>query len=345
MGPTYEERMKQLQPLVLAPQVIPVDGSGVARLFIPLGAVLALLPFVSAGVALVAGAAVGLTLGNPFVSVTRRVSHKLLALSVVGLGAGMDLRVVARAGATGFGYTVVSIAACLVLGALLSRALKVGANLGLLISVGTAICGGSAIAAVAPVLRPKEHEVTVALATVFLLNGLALFAFPAIGHAVGLDQEHFGLWAALAIHDTSSVVGATMVYGPRALEVATTIKLARALWIVPLTIVLGFLVARRANHANEEGAVPAGKAARPWFIVGFLVAAALATFVPSLHAPGLLVSAFAKHAMSSTLFLIGAGLTRSALHAVGPRPLVHGVTLWVVIAGGSLAAIALRVIG
>src|SRR5262249_22271999 len=150
----------------------------------------------------------------------------------------MDLRVVAQAGLHGIGYTALSIAVALGLGTLLARALRVGSRTGLLISVGTAICGGSAIAAAAPALRAKEHEVTVALATVFLLNGAALFLFPAIGHAVGLDQTRFGLWAALAIHDTSSVVSASMSFGQRALEVATTVKLARALWIVPVTFAI-----------------------------------------------------------------------------------------------------------
>ena len=317
---------------------------GPAHVLIPVGAVLALLPFVSAGVALLAGAMIGLTLGNPFAGATRKVSHELLALSVVGLGAGMDLRVVARAGASGVGYTVVSIGACLLLGALLTRVLRVDSNIGLLITVGTAICGGSAIAAVSPALRPKEHEVTVALATVFLLNGIALFVFPLVGHAVGLDQDHFGLWSALAIHDTSSVVGASMAYGPRALEVATTVKLARALWIVPLTIAIGAMVARRAPRDGSGASAPS-TTAKPWFIAGFLAAAAVVTFVPALRPAGHLVSDLAKHLMSATLFLIGAGLTRAAVRAVGVRPLVHGVTLWIVVAGLSLAALVFHVIG
>jgi uncharacterized integral membrane protein (TIGR00698 family) len=317
---------------------------GPAHVLIPSGAALALLPFVSAGAALITGAAIGLTLGNPFVAATRKVSHELLVLSVVGLGAGMDLGVVARAGASGVGYTVVSITGCLALGALMTRLLKVESNIGQLISIGTAICGGSAIAAAAPILRSKEHEITVALATVFLLNAVALFAFPLIGHMAGLDEAHFGLWAALAIHDTSSVVGAGMAYGPRALEVATTVKLARALWIVPVTVGLGFVVARRKGEADagSSARVPAKK---PWFIAGFLAAAALVTFVPVLRPLGGHVSTFAKHAMSSTLFLIGAGLTRSALRAVGARPLIHGVLLWFVIAGVSLAALVTHVMG
>ena len=221
---------------------------------------------------------------------------------------------------------------------------------GALIAIGTAICGGSAIAAVTPVLRPKEEQVTVALATVFLLNALALFVFPAIGHRVGLDEERFGLWAALAIHDTSSVVGAAMAYGPRALEVATTVKLARALWIVPITFAIGFAMARRerTNAADEATGAPReatrAPSAKPWFIAGFLAVAACVTFVPAMRPAGHAVSELAKHAMASTLFLIGAGLTRPALRAVGVRPFVQGAALWIAVAGLSLGALVFHVI-
>lgn len=331
-----------------APRSAPVPASapagpprrpGPAHILVPLGAVLSLLPLVSAGAALAVGALIGLTLGNPFVATTRKVAQKLLALCVIGLGAGMDLRVVARAGASGVGYTAIGIAACLGTGWLIARALRTGSVIGLLISVGTAICGGSAIAAVAPTVRAKEHEITVALATVFLLNAAALFVFPPIGHAAGLSPERFGLWAALAIHDTSSVVGASLAYGPGALAVATPVKLARALWIVPLTLIVGIAVARRERRQGAP-AVP-----RPWFIAGFLAAAALVTYVPALRPAGDLVSRGARHAMSATLFLIGTGLSRAALQAVGARPLVLGFTLWLLSAGLSLAAVAAGVIG
>jgi uncharacterized integral membrane protein (TIGR00698 family) len=305
---------------------------------IPLGTVLSLFPFVSTGVALVAGVLVAVGPGNPYGALTRRVTPRLLALAVVGLGAGMDLRVVAAVGVQGIGYTVVGIAACLVLGMLLTRALGVSREAGLLISIGTAICGGSAIAAVVPVLRPKEHEVSVALGTVFLLNAVALFVFPAVGHAVGLDAHQFGLWSALAIHDTSSVVGAAMRYGPKALEVATTVKLARALWIVPLTVAVGAW--RRRTGAEVEQ----GRARRPWFILGFIAAAALVTWVPALRPAGHVVAAVSRQALVLTLFLIGANLTRSAVRAVGVRPLAQGVGLWVCMAGLSLGAIALHII-
>lgn len=309
------------------------------HVLVPLGAAASLLPFVSTGVALVAGVLVALTVGNPYGALTRRATHTLLALAVVGLGAGMDLRVVAAVGAHGVGYTVVGIATCLVLGTLLTRVLGVSREAGLLISIGTAICGGSAIAAVVPVLRPKEHEVSVALGTVFLLNAVALFVFPAVGHVVGLDAHQFGLWSALAIHDTSSVVGAAMQYGPKALEVATTVKLARALWIVPLTVAVGALQRR-----TKGGEVEQGRARRPWFILGFVAAAALVTWVPALRPAGHVVAAVSRQALVLTLFLIGANLTRSAVRAVGVRPLAQGVGLWVCMAGLSLGAIALHVI-
>ncbi len=308
----------------------------ISRILIPLGAALSLLPWVSTGAALIAGALVGLVLGNPVAVASRKAAHLLLQLSVIGLGAGMDLRVVARVGAHGVVYTVLGITLCLALGALLARVLRVDGNTAALISFGTAICGGSAIAAVAPVLKAKDHQVAVALATVFLLNGVALFLFPFVGHAAALGQDQFGLWAALAIHDTSSVVGASMAYGGRALEVATSVKLARALWIVPVTVVVGYVVARRRDGQPEADSVPSSK---PWFIVGFIAASALVSFVPTLRPAGLRVGALAKHVMAATLFLIGAGLTRATLRAVGVRPLVMGVLLWACVSAVSLAVI------
>jgi uncharacterized integral membrane protein (TIGR00698 family) len=290
----------------------------------------------STGAGLLLGLLLALAAGNPHLALTRKLTPKMLALSVVGLGAGMDLRAVARAGAHGFLYTVVGIATALALGALLTRLLRVGRNLGTLITVGTAICGGSAIAALVPVLRPKQHEVTVALGTVFLLNAIALFAFPAIGHVAGLNDTQFGLWSALAIHDTSSVVGAALAWGGKAVEVATTVKLARALWIVPLT----FAVSQWQGRAGEG--FEAAKPKRPWFIAGFVAAAALVTWVPGLQHTGQMTAAVARQALVVTLFLIGAGLTRASLKAVGPRPLALGVVLWVAMAALSLGAVALH---
>ena len=301
---------------------------------LPLGAAICCLPFVTTGLGLLLGLALALTAGNPFLDRTRQLTPRLLALSVVGLGAGMDLRVVARVGAQGILYTVAGISLTLLLGALLTRAFRVGRNVGTLIAVGTAICGGSAIAALVPVIRARDDEASVALATVFLLNAIALFVFPPIGHAINLTDGQFGLWSALAIHDTSSVVGAAVAWGGKAVEVATTVKLARALWIVPLTVLVSWW------HARGRGEAAEGKPSRPWFIAGFLVAAALVTYGPGLQAIGHLVSTVAKQALVVTLFLIGANLTRDALKSVGARPLLLGVVLWILAASASLAAIA-----
>src|ERR1700730_13579391 len=311
----------------------PRRGS-LAQFLLPAVAALCLFPFVSAGLGLLLGLVVALALGNPYLDKMRKATAVLLPLSIVGLGAGMDLRVVARVGAHGVVYTVLGIVCALALGALLTRILHVGRNVGTLITVGTAICGGSAIAAVVPVLRPKEHEVSVALATVFLLNAVALFVFPPIGHAVGLTDAQFGLWSALAIHDTSSVVGAAVAWGGKAVEIATTVKLARALWIVPLTLAVGHW------HNRSGGAAAKGKPRRPWFIAGFIAAAALVTYVPGLQEAGHLVASVSKQALVLTLFFIGASLTRSSLREVGARPLALGIALWIAMAGLSLAAIA-----
>ena len=287
----------------------------------------------SSAVALLAGAAIALTIGNPAPRLTARAAKRLLPLAVVGLGFGMDLGAVARAGARGVGYTVVTIAGSFALGALSSRWLALHGHTGVLITVGTAICGGSAIAAAAPVVRAEEREVTVALGTVFLLNAVALLVTPAIGHAAGLGQAPFGLWAALAVHDTSSVVGAALQYGPRALEVATSVKLARALWIVPVTVALAAL-ARRGGASGERAAAP-----RPWFIAGFVAAAALATFLPAARPAAHVLASAAQRALVLTLFLVGAGLSRPALREVGPRPFAHGLLLWIAMGTATLAAV------
>jgi len=301
---------------------------------LPAGMAICAFPFVSTGAGLLLGLVLALAFGNPWLDRTRRVTGKLLALSVVGLGAGMDLRIVARVGAHGILYTVAGIATALALGAILARLFGVGRNVGMLISVGTAICGGSAIAAVVPVLRPKEHETSVALGTVFLLNAVALFLFPAIGHVVGLRDAQFGLWSALAIHDTSSVVGAAVSWGGAAVEIATTVKLARALWIVPLTLAIA------AWHRSVSGEDTRAKPGRPWFIAGFVAVAALVTYIPSLQRAGHATAAVARQSLVVTLFLIGASLTRGSVRRVGTRPLLLGVALWIAVASLSLGAIA-----
>jgi uncharacterized integral membrane protein (TIGR00698 family) len=253
----------------------------------------------------------------------------------------MNLIAVAKAGLHGLAITALSITLVLTLGLWLARRLKVDRDAGLLIAVGTAICGGSAIAAVAPVIRARAHQVSVALATVFLLNAVALLVFPPIGHRLGLGQNAFGLWAALAIHDTSSVVGAGLAYGPRALEVATTVKLARALWIVPLTLFIGYLDARR--RSKEATGLPESPDAlpvkKPWFIAGFLAMAAVVTWIPALRLPGHWIALGAQRVLVLTLFLIGAGLSRKALKEVGIRPLMQGLLLWLVVCAAGLFAV------
>jgi uncharacterized integral membrane protein (TIGR00698 family) len=247
----------------------PLDGGLIPRLsrFLwPLAALLVLLPWVDGSTALLGGALLALVLGNPHQDRFRRWIHPLLGWSVVGLGAGMNLGVVLKAGLRGLGATAVSIALTLTLGIWLARRMGVSGDTGLLINVGTAICGGSAIAAVAPVIAAEEHETSAALGMVFLLNAVGLIAFPLIGRALRLSQEGFGWWAALGIHDTSSVVGAALAYGHKALEVAAAVKLARVLWIVPVALGLGLI--RKQGLGTTKGH-------RPWFILGFLAAAGL----------------------------------------------------------------------
>jgi uncharacterized integral membrane protein (TIGR00698 family) len=314
-------------------------ASMILRLAFPIIAGASLLPLVSPGVALMAGIVLALTVGNPYPRTTARVVTPLLQISVIGLGAGMNLVEVGRAGVHGFFYTVIGISLTMAFGLTMGWLLRTERNVSLLVTVGTAICGGSAIAAVAPAIGAKNYEVSVALATVFFLNAVALFIFPPLGHHFGLDQMQFGVWSALAIHDTSSVVGAAMQYGARALEIATTIKLTRALWIVPVTIVIGMLW----NRGGETKGT--GKAKRPWFILGFLAMAAIVTWIPALKPSAHGVFVGAQRSLVVTLFLIGSGLSREALKAVGRQPLIQGFLLWIVMGSGTLGANLLGWIG
>lgn len=306
-----------------------------AHFIFPVAAVFTLTPFASSGTALLAGVLLALIFGNPYMALSKKWTHHLLSLSVIGLGAGMNLGVIGKVGMQGIGYTIIGIGSALLLGTLLGGLLKVPKDTSLLVTVGTAICGGSAIAAIAPVVKAKSHEVSVALGIVFTLNALALFIFPAIGHYFSMTESQFGLWCALAIHDTSSVVGATLQYGAHALEVGTTVKLARAMWIIPVAFAIGFLRSRN----NQQSTEAAGKGKKPWFILGFLFAAALVTWIPSLQEVGHNIESIAKHVLILTLFLIGSNLTRETLKSVGLKPFAQGVLLWMVMATGSLAAI------
>jgi uncharacterized integral membrane protein (TIGR00698 family) len=306
-----------------------------AKIIFPVAALLCLFPFVSSGVALVLGLALALIVGNPYQDLAKKWTPKLLGYSVMGLGAGMNLAVIGQVGLQGVSYTIIGILTAITVGTLLGKLLKVEEDTSLLISIGTAICGGSAIAAVSPVIRAKHHEVSVSLGIVFMLNAAALFIFPLIGHALGLDQTQFGLWSALAIHDTSSVVGATMQYGAKALEVGTTVKLARALWIIPVAMIVGMIRARK----NSSEAGPSQKAKKPWFILWFIIAAALVTYFPDLAPYGHKVEALAKRMMVLTLFLIGSGLSRETIKSVGVKPFIQGICLWGFMASASLLAI------
>lgn len=303
------------------------------QILFPFLALLCLAPFISSALALILGILIAVTFGNPYLDKTRRLTPRLLSWAVMGMGAGMNLGVIGRVGLQGVGYTVAGISLTLLLGAGLRRLLGTERVTSVLIVVGTAICGGSAIAAVAPVIRARPQEISVALGTVFLLNAVALFIFPPLGQWWGLSEHQFGLWSALAIHDTSSVVGAAMIFGPEALQTGTTVKLARALWIVPVALLIGFAF---RNHHSGEGAP---KAKKPWFIFGFLAAAAIVTFVPALQPAGAMVSEGAKRLLVLTLFLIGASLNREALKSVGPRPFLLGLSLWLVVGSATLGAI------
>jgi len=277
------------------------------------------------------GSVLGLTLGNPYAEQSGRLSKTLLKVCVVGLGFGMSLPAVLAVGRAGVGLTALGIVFALSLGLVLGRLMGVDRTTGALISGGTAICGGSAIAALGPTLGASAEAMGVSLATVFVLNGVALYVFPVIGHALDLSSHQFALWAAIAIHDTSSVVGAASSFGPEALAEATVLKLTRALWIVPL--VLGVAWWRRRTEETEA------RVALPWFISLFVLASTVVGLVPSGAPVYEILVAGARKGLVLTLFLIGAGLSRETLRAVGVRPLFQGVVLWIVVAGVSLAAI------
>jgi uncharacterized integral membrane protein (TIGR00698 family) len=291
------------------------------------GLILAASGLLSPPLALLAGLAYGLTFVHPYHVDAKRLSKLLLQASVVGLGFGMDLNQIVRVGRSGFLYTACSISFALLLGWGLGRLLHVEKTVSFLISTGTAICGGSAIAAIAPILNAGEEAIAVSLGTVFVLNSVALLAFPAIGTALHLTQTQFGLWAALAIHDTSSVVGASAKYGVLALAVGTTVKLARALWIVPLSI--GTALARKSKARIHW----------PWFILFFCLAAVANTYIPLGQPVYPELKRLGVIGLTVTLFLIGTGLSVKTLREVGVRPLVQGVLLWIVVAAGSLALI------
>jgi len=293
-----------------------------------------LSPYGSPPVALALGLLLAFSVGNPYPNLTGKPSKYLLQASVVLLGFGMNLEAIYKAGRDGILFTIATIFGTLLLGYLVGKALSVRAKTSALISSGTAICGGSAIAAVGPAINAAPEEMSVSLGTVFILNSVALFLFPVVGNGLHLSQTQFGVWSAIAIHDTSSVVGAAQTFGPEALIIATTVKLARALWIAPVALMFALIYRKNAED-------PRAKIAIPWFIFLFVAAAAFRTFAPATILPSIydaLVN-LGKAGMTMTLFIIGASLTPQTLKAVGPRPLIQGIILWTVISIVSFFAV------
>jgi uncharacterized integral membrane protein (TIGR00698 family) len=289
-----------------------------------LGLIAAASGFASPPVALAMGLIFGLAFEHPYAAGARKLSRWLLQASVVGLGFGMNLHEVIRVGRSGFFYTLLSISFTLLAGMVIAELLKVERTPAFLISTGTAICGGSAIAAVGPITHATDEEMAISLGTVFVLNSVALLTFPFIGAALHLTQTQFGLWAALAIHDTSSVVGAAAKYGAVALAVGTTVKLARALWIVPVALATAVVKGAKA------------KIQWPWFIAFFCLAAVCNTYLPAGAPAYGVLTKLAKIGLTVTLYLIGSGISIATLKEVGHRPLVQGVTLWLLISVASL---------
>ena len=280
---------------------------------------------------LLLGIALAVTLGNPFEKLTQRYIHLLLQISIVGLGFGLNINEALLAGKSGIVLTIISITTVLTLGYLLGRLFKIDKSLSYLISVGTAICGGSAIAAVSPILKTEAKDTSLALAIIFTLNSIALFLYPFIGHVLGLSQEQFGLWAAIGIHDTSSVVGAAGKYGDEALKIATTVKLARALWIIPVSVFTMLIFKKKGNRIKI-----------PWFIGLFIIAIVLNSYFPTLGIITPYILHISKAGLNLTLFLIGTTLTLSILKTISFRPLLLAIILWLIISSGSLLLIINR---
>ncbi len=311
----------------------------VAILFVLI--VLVFLQYLSAGLALLAGLIFALTFGNPIREYTQKWAGVLLKASVIGLGFGLNLQTLWVTTQQGLGLTISTIAFAMIVGLLLGKVLGVETKLSQLISTGTAICGGSAIAAMAPTIRAKQEQTVVAISIVFILNGIALYVYPWLGHMMHLTQQQFGLWAALGIHDTSSVVGAASEYGQEALSIATTTKLARALWIIPLVLLASWHMARKTHEESHT------KVKLPVFILFFILASAATTFLPldSTQLPltgksiaGSLVF-LAKAGLITSLLFMGAGFTRATIKTLSPKPMMQAVILWLSISTGSILAI------
>lgn len=282
-------------------------------------------PWASPPLALLFGLITAQLIGHPLLRLNHKITSTLLQTSVIGLGFGIDFERALKAGSDSFLFTVLSIASTLLFGGVVGKLLKVEKNTSYLISSGTAICGGSAIAAIAPIIDAKENQVSVALGTVFILNAVALVIFPEIGQALHMTQQQFGLWAAIAIHDTSSVVGAASKYGIQALQIATTVKLARSIWIIPVAIITSMLFKQKIHQVKV-----------PWFI-GLFIAAMLAhTYLPQIQPFTANIAPAAKTTLTAALFLIGSGLSWEVLKNVGWQPLLQGILTWVAISTATL---------
>ena len=293
-----------------------------------IGIVACLLPFVSPAIALFMGLLLGFTVGNPYPKQSSTTSKYLLQFAVVGLGFGMNLHESLQSGKEGMLFTIISVIGVLTFGYWLGRKMLLDSKTSYLISSGTAICGGSAIAAVAPILKASPNQMSISLGTVFILNAIALFIFPPIGRLLELTQEQFGMWAAIAIHDTSSVVGAGDAYGAKALEVATMVKLTRALWIIPISIATTFFFKQKESKIKI-----------PWFIFFFILAMIANTVFNLPQNISAFIGMLSKKGMTITLFLIGSGLSLKTLKSVGAKPLILGVSLWILIGVASLGVI------
>ena len=292
-----------------------------------------LAAWVTPPVVLFIGLVFALLCGQAYPTFNKKVSKKLLQYSVIGLGFGMNLQASLASGKEGMLFTIISVVGTLLIGMLIGcKVLKLNRNTSYLISSGTAICGGSAIAAVGPIIKAKDTDMSMALATVFILNAIGLFLFPIMGHWLGLSQQEFGTWAAIAIHDTSSVVGAGAAYGEEALQVATTIKLTRALWIIPLALVTSIIF-------RSDGK----KISIPWFILFFIVAMLINTYLLADYPEvGKFIAGIARKGLIITMFFIGASLSVDVIKSVGIRPLLQGILLWIIISAASLAYILLK---
>lgn len=292
-----------------------------------------LTPWVSPPIALTLGMGLALTIQNPFLRTSRWIARQLLQICVILLGFGMDLAIVLQAGQTGALFAAISIGMTLILGYWFGKWLKIPAKASVLISAGTAICGGSAIAAVATIIGAVEQEISIAMGTVFLLNAAALYIFPILGHSLHLTPDQFGTWAGVAIHDISSVVGAASYFDAASLDVATAVKLSRALWIIPVSLFFVFLFQRQQTATRRT------KVQIPWFIGLFLLASLMRTFVPNVVNWSPVLTHFSEAGLKLTLFLIGTGLSLQALKTVGWRPIAQGIVLWVVVSISSLGMI------